>query len=160
ARYVQAAVQRAVPPDGRPITSDVIDPAGVNTRRNLVVYGSNAMNIRATLPAFGSVLLACLLMSADTFAAQRFKWWQDDVVKRKVGLTDEQTKKIEEIFMASMPDLAKSKQELDRLEQELFPFADSTTDDAALRQRIDRVETARAELNKKRTLMLVRMRRV
>ena len=118
------------------------------------------MNNRALFPLFGSVLLALLVVSLSAGAPQRSKWWQDENVKRKVGLTDDQARKIEDIFMASMPDLARSKRELDRLERELVSFADSSADEVALRQRIDRVETARAELNKLRSMMLFRMRRI
>jgi Spy/CpxP family protein refolding chaperone len=113
-----------------------------------------------TLSRLGPLLLGLLLLISGTVEAQRFKWWQDEGVVRQVGLTAKQAKKIEDIFKGSMPDLIKAKQELDRLEQELIPFADSSTDDAGLRERVDSVETARAELNKRRSLMLLRMRRV
>lgn len=118
------------------------------------------MSHRATLSCLGSLLLALLLLAPQTVEAQRFKWWQDEAVQRKVGLTGDQTKKIEDIFTTSMPDLVKAKQELDRLEQDLIPFADSSNDDVALSQWVDRVETARAELNKRRSVMLFRIRRV
>lgn len=115
---------------------------------------------RLVLPRVGPLLLGLLLLIPGAVEAQRFKWWQDEAVKRHVGLTDKQAKKIDNIFKASMPDLVKAKQELDRLEQDLIPLVDSATDDAELRERVDRVETARAELNKRRSLMLLRMWRV
>jgi Spy/CpxP family protein refolding chaperone len=116
---------------------------------------------RATpLSRFGPLLLGLLLLIPGTVEAQRFKWWQDEGVVRQVGLTAKQAKKIDDIFKGSMPDLVKAKQELDRLERDLIPFVDSATDDSELRERVDRVETARAELNKRRSLMLLRMRRV
>jgi Spy/CpxP family protein refolding chaperone len=115
---------------------------------------------RTTLSRFGPLLLGLVLLIPATVEAQRFKWWQDEGVVRQVGLTPKQAKKIDDIFKSSMPDLIKAKQELDRLEQDLIPFADSSTDDAGLRERVDGVETARAELNKRRSLMLLRMRRV
>lgn len=115
---------------------------------------------RLTLPRVGPLLLGLLLLIPGAVEAQRFKWWQDEAVVRQVGLTAKQAKKIDDIFKASMPDLVKAKQELDRLEQDLIPFVDSATEDAELRGRVDRVETARAELNKRRSLMLLRMRRV
>ena len=114
---------------------------------------------RSTLSRVGPVLVGLFLLSG-TVDAQRFKWWQDDAVKRQIGLSAKQTKKIDDIFNVTMPDLFKAKQELDRLESDLIPFVDSSTDDAELRDRVDRVETARAELNKRRSVMLLRMRRV
>jgi Spy/CpxP family protein refolding chaperone len=112
----------------------------------------------ATLPRVGSVLLGLLLMTPWTLEAQRFKWWQDESVKQEIGLSARQTRKIDGIFNASMPELIKAKRELDRLERELMPFVDSATDDAGLVARVEAVEMARAELNKHRSVMLLRMR--
>lgn len=112
------------------------------------------------LRAWPWLLGLVIILASGTIEAQRFKWWQDDSVKRQVGLSAKQAKKIDDIFNASMPELVKAKRELDRLESDLIPFVDSSTDDAGLRERVDRVETARAELNKHRSVMLLRMRRV
>lgn len=115
---------------------------------------------RIMLRRVGPLLLGLLLLSPGAVEAQRFKWWQDEAVMRQVSLTAKQAKKIDDIFRASMPDLVKAKQELDRLERDLIPLVDSATDDAELEERVDRIETARAELNKRRSLMLLRMRRL
>src|SRR5688572_14133874 len=114
---------------------------------------------RFTLPRVGPLLFGLVLLVPGTVEAQRFKWWTDEAVTRQIGLTAKQTKKIDDIFRGSMPELSKAKEELDRLERELSPLVDSSTDEE-LRQRVDRVETARADLNKRRSVMLLRMRRV
>jgi Spy/CpxP family protein refolding chaperone len=106
------------------------------------------------------LLLGLLGLFPGRVEAQRFKWWQDEGVSQQIGLTPKQAKKIDDIFNAAMPDLFRAKHELDRLEQELVPYVDSSHDDAGLRDRVESVETARAELNKHRSVMLLRMRRV
>ena len=118
------------------------------------------MSTRTTLPCLIAVLLGALILLPANVEAQRFKWWHDDTVKRHVGLTAKQTKKLDDIFNGSMPDLAKAKHELDLIERGLVAFADSSNDDAELRDRVNRVETARAELNTRRSVMLFRMRRI
>jgi Spy/CpxP family protein refolding chaperone len=106
------------------------------------------------------VVLATVLTVTPDVSAQRFKWWQDEAVQKRFNLTREQAKRIDEIFNNSLPDLRHAKEELDRLEHDLVPLADGSNDDATLKQQVDRVETARAELNKARSLMLLRIRRV
>ena len=92
-------------------------------------------------------------------AAQRFKWWQADQVQRELGLTKEQSARLEEIFQSYLPSLRRQKDTLDIAERD-FNRLVAKGDHAATLAQVDVVEQARAALNKTRSLQLVHMRRV
>jgi Spy/CpxP family protein refolding chaperone len=88
------------------------------------------------------------------------KFWQGET-KTELGITNQQSAEIEQIFRATLPKLEASKDKLDKLEAALSQtIRDNTADLAAVAQQVDRVESVRAELYKTRTLMLYRMRGV
>lgn len=103
------------------------------------------------------VLVVALLLAAPA-AGQGFKWWQSDVYKRELGLTTEQSRRLEEIYQAAVPSLKEQKRALDQAETEFERLVEKG-DDGAVMEQVGRVEIARAELNKSRTMMLLRMRR-
>ena len=103
-------------------------------------------------------LLMLLALSVGPASAQGFKWWQDDQFKRELGLTTEQSARLEEIFQKSLPGLRRQKEALDRAQAE-FDRLVERGDDATVMEQVSAVEGARAELNKTRTIMLLRMRR-
>lgn len=104
-----------------------------------------------------AVLLLFVVIAAPA-AAQRGKWWQNDRVQRELGLTVEQSTRLEEIFQKSQPIL---RQQMEKLKQAEVAFDKvvETGDDAEVMRQADVVEAARAEMNKARTMMLLRMRR-
>jgi Spy/CpxP family protein refolding chaperone len=105
--------------------------------------------------------LLTLLVWAPAGEAQSFKWWKADRFLKELKLTPDQSTRIEAVFQAAQPALRAQKRALDKLEDELSNMIhDTTVDEAELEQFIDRVESARADLSKSRTLMLVRMRRI
>jgi Spy/CpxP family protein refolding chaperone len=88
------------------------------------------------------------------------KFWQGET-KTELGITNQQSMEIEQIFRATLPKLEASKDKLDKLEAALSQtIRDNTADLATVAQQVDRVESVRAELYKTRTLMLYRMRGV
>jgi len=88
------------------------------------------------------------------------KFWQGDT-KTELGITNQQSAEIEQIFRATLPKLEATKDKLDKLEATLSQtIKDNTADLATVAQQVDRLETVRAELYKTRTLMLYRMRGV
>jgi len=88
-------------------------------------------------------------------------WWKSEEVVKELGLTADQSARIDKIFQATRPELRQEYDELDRLEAKLSRLIDGDTiDETALARQIDRVETARANANKTRSLMLWRMRQV
>jgi Spy/CpxP family protein refolding chaperone len=108
------------------------------------------------VPAVCAVVL--LLSSTVVSAAQAFKWWQADAVIKELGLSPEQTRRLEDIFQKSLPRLKAQKTTLDEAEAQ-FDRLLERGDEAAMEQ-INVVEAARAELNKSRNQMLFAMRKV
>jgi Spy/CpxP family protein refolding chaperone len=105
--------------------------------------------------------LFALFAWAPGTEAQSFKWWKDERFLKELALTPDQSSRIESVFQAAQPALRAQKRALDKLEDELSDMIhDSKVDEAELEQFIGRVEAARADLSKSRTLMLVRMRRI
>ncbi|MBI2835392.1 MAG: periplasmic heavy metal sensor [Acidobacteria bacterium] len=113
-----------------------------------------------------AIILALTLLPVTGSAGQEHKqrqehkWWQSDRFKAELGLSVAQSQQIEEVFQASLPKLRAAKKDLDGREAELSKLvADGATSETQIVQQIDRVEAARGELSKARTLMLFRMRR-
>ena len=110
------------------------------------------------LPGRVLLALATVLVFAASASAQGFKWWNSEQYKRELGLTADQSRRLEEIFQAALPDLRVHKKTLDDAEAEFNRLVQHEDEKAVLAQ-VDHVEAARAQLNKARTLMLLRMRR-
>lgn len=92
---------------------------------------------------------------------QRRKWWQDEQFKTELGLTAHQSESVEATFQSSLPKLRAAKQQLDALEADLSKLIrERTADESVVAAQIDKVEAARAELSKTRTLMLYRIHRI
>jgi len=88
------------------------------------------------------------------------KFWQGET-KTELGITNQQSAEIEQIFRSTLPKLEATKDKLDKLEAALSQtIRDNTADLASVAQQVDRLEGVRAELYKTRTLMLYRMRGV
>jgi Spy/CpxP family protein refolding chaperone len=92
-------------------------------------------------------------------AAGQGKWWQSEEYKRELRLTPEQSKKLEDVFQAAVPSLKSLKKALDQAESE-FERLLERGDDGSVMDQVERVEAARAELNKSHTLMMLKMKRV
>lgn len=111
-------------------------------------------------PKIAGRVLATLLIVAGAMPAlaQRgFPWWKDDKVVRELGLTPDQSTKIDNIWRETMPQLRTSNEELDRQEAELSRMISINADEPSVNRQIDRVESVRASLNKARTLMILHM---
>jgi len=104
------------------------------------------------------VLLVASVFGPTAVSAQGFKWWQSDRYKAELLLTAEQSRRLEEIFQNALPGLRTQKKALDAAEAELERLV-QRGDDSAVMAQVARVESARAELNTSRTLMLLKMRR-
>src|SRR5262245_36938323 len=92
-------------------------------------------------------------------SGQGSKWWQSEQYRREGGLTSEQSKRLEDIFQAAVPTLKSLKKSLDQAESE-FERLVERGDDGSVMDQVERVEAARADLNKSHTMMMLRMRRV
>ncbi len=108
-----------------------------------------------------AILLGGGQLSGQEPQAQRRKWWQDEQIKNQLGLTEQQSASVEAIFQNAIPKLKAAKEQLDGLEAELSRLIrERTAEESVVSAQIDRVEAARAELSKNRTLMLYRIHRV
>jgi Spy/CpxP family protein refolding chaperone len=114
------------------------------------------------------LLAALLLLTAAPALAQRapdppgrpFAWWKSEPFKRELGLTAEQSTRIDRIWETTRPELRQEWDELSKLEDRLSHLIQTNADETVLTRQIDRVETARANANKTRSLMLVQMLKV
>ena len=105
--------------------------------------------------------LLTLLVGGAAAMAQNFKWWKDERFVKELALTPDQSSRIDTVFTNAQPALRAQKRALDKLEDELSTMIhDAKVDEAEIEQFVGRVEAARAELGKTRSMQLVRMRRV
>ena len=128
-----------------------------------------------TIPLRLHVVVAALLFSAVPVLAQPpprradarpqdpprpFAWWKSEPFKKELGLTADQSTRIDKIWETTRPELRQEWDELSKLEAKLSRLIQVDADEAVLTRQIDRVETARANANKTRSLMLVQMLKV
>ena len=87
---------------------------------------------------------------------ERWKWWLYD--RAELGINDQQSASINAIFESTLPKLRETRQELDRAEEEMARIIkEHKADLAVVSGQLDRLESARSQHNKTRTLMLYRM---
>ena len=113
------------------------------------------LSVTATL-AFVTALVWIAPLAAGQ---QGVKWWQSDRYKKELGLTTEQTRRMEEIFQKALPQLKAQKSGLDEAEAKFERLVERGDDNVVMEQ-INVVEAARADLNKSRAVMLYGMRKV
>ena len=76
---------------------------------------------------------------------ERWKWWLYD--RAELGITDQQSTAINQIFESTIPKLRETRQELDRAEEELSrTIKEHKADIAVVSGLLDRVESARSIL--------------
>ncbi|MGQ0736024.1 MAG: Spy/CpxP family protein refolding chaperone [Acidobacteriota bacterium] len=91
--------------------------------------------------------------------AQRSKWWKDERFQKELALTPDQILRIEAVFQAAQPALRARQRALSKLEDELSQLIlQARAESPEVEHFVDRVEAARAELGKTRTMMIFRMR--
>ena len=101
------------------------------------------------------------LLSVVPAAGQGFKWWQSERFQRELALSADQSTRLEQVFQALQPLLQTQKATLDKHEAALSRvIADPKTDEAQVLMAVERVEAARSELARSRTLLTFRMRRI
>ena len=116
------------------------------------------MKIPTFLGRVSALLALVFALSAPVLA--QGKWWQaDHRYFRELKLTTEQSRRLEEIFQQSLPTLRAHKTTLDKAEKQ-FDVLMERGGDQAIMEQLNHVEIARAELNKARTMMLLRMKNV
>lgn len=87
------------------------------------------------------------------------RWWKDPQRVEKLGLTAEQQKKMDDVFLLSRLKLIDLTASLDKEEAILEPLVSADPPDAEkIRAQINRVADARAELEKANANMLLGLR--
>ncbi|MBM3780630.1 MAG: periplasmic heavy metal sensor [Acidobacteria bacterium] len=138
------------PPTGR------VYGRSVNTAAALCVVTAKSMALSRWVCAVAACLLSVLPASG-----QGFKWWQSERFQRELALSADQSTKLEQVFQALQPLLQTQKEALDKHEAALSRvIADPKTDEAQVLVSVERVEAARSDLARSRTLLTFRMRRI
>ena len=111
------------------------------------------------------VCLALSLLAAGFWAtpadAQRFRWWKDDRYIKELSLTPDQSSRIEAVFQAAQPALRAQQRALATLEDELSKLVmEARVEESEVDLFVGKVEAARADLAKTRTMMIYRIRRI
>jgi Spy/CpxP family protein refolding chaperone len=107
--------------------------------------------------AVGVLVALAAPLHAQSFG---FSWWKDAQFQRDLGLTPDQTAKIDAIFQSTISLLRQKKADLDRQEDELSRMIAAGADESLVTRQVDKVESTRASMNKMRTLMLLHERQV
>jgi len=103
--------------------------------------------------------IAVLFFLSAPVGAQGVKWWMSDTYKKELGLTADQSRRLEEVFQAALPTLRTQKKALDDAEQQ-FQQVMQRGNYSSVMEQVDHLEAARANLNRTRTMMLVNMRKL
>jgi Spy/CpxP family protein refolding chaperone len=89
-----------------------------------------------------------------------FAWWKDAQFQRELGLSTDQSARIDAIFQAAISELRPKKAELDKQEDLLSQQIAAGADETLVTRQVDKVEAIRGHMNKMRTLMLLKERQV
>jgi Spy/CpxP family protein refolding chaperone len=81
-------------------------------------------------------------------------------LRQQLGITDGQSKAVDEIWQKMLPDLRKLREQLDKLESALSNMIQDGAVESTVTAQIEQVENTRSQLNKGRTLMLYRMNKL
>jgi Spy/CpxP family protein refolding chaperone len=110
--------------------------------------------------AFASAALLLALATPVRAQSFGFPWWRDAQFQKELGLTADQSKRIDDIFQATVPVLRHKKEDLDQQEAELSRLIAANADEQVVTRQVDKVEALRSHLNKNRTLLLLHIRQV
>jgi Spy/CpxP family protein refolding chaperone len=87
-------------------------------------------------------------------------WWIDPQLRQQLGITDAQSKAVEEIWQKSLPELRKFRDQLNALEDQVSKMIQDGAPEASVVAQIDQTENTRAQFNKARMLMIYRMNKL
>jgi Spy/CpxP family protein refolding chaperone len=87
-------------------------------------------------------------------------WWIDPQLRQQLGITDAQSKAVEEIWQRSLPELRKYRDQLNALEDQVSKMIQDGAPEASVVAQIEQTENTRAQANKARMLMIYRMNKL
>jgi Spy/CpxP family protein refolding chaperone len=113
-------------------------------------------------PLAVALLCAAFLLPSPSRAADlpEGKWWKHPRVAAEINLTPDQVREMDDIFARARPKLVDGRAELEKRDGDLQEAIDSNADRREIEARIGAVETARANLQKTRILMVLDMKQV
>ena len=116
---------------------------------------------RPLLRSLAALCAAVLVLTSAASAqpSKPSKWWQNEKFIKELGLTQEQTRTLENIFQTSLPNLRALKTTLDEADAE-FERRWERGDEGPIMEQVHRVEAARTALNIARQMQLLSMRKV
>ena len=97
---------------------------------------------------------------AGTQGNPRWQWWKDEKFRGEVGFSLAQASEIDRIVMSTLEQMRPLRREVDQLDKDIEKMIVESADIIVFKQQVEKVEARRAELNKMRTVMLYRIRRV
>lgn len=90
--------------------------------------------------------------------SNRWKWWINPEHRKELGITDQQSAQIEQIFESSFPPQRAKYREAEKLESELSRMLkESVADVPTVTAHVERLEKLQAERRAMRTVMLYRI---
>jgi Spy/CpxP family protein refolding chaperone len=88
----------------------------------------------------------------------RWKWWLNPDSRKEFGITDQQSKLVDQVWQQYAPTQRQNWQTLEQEEAVLAQMIkDSTATVPAVKAQVEKVEKLRADVNATRTVMLYRM---
>jgi Spy/CpxP family protein refolding chaperone len=88
-------------------------------------------------------------------------WWKNPEVVQKIGLTDDQSQRIDKVFQDFRAKLVDLHSNLEKQEAQLKPLVDADSpDDGAVMAQVDRVAQARIALERANASMMLAIRHV
>jgi Spy/CpxP family protein refolding chaperone len=88
------------------------------------------------------------------------KWWIEAESRKELGITDQQSAQIEQVWQRSLGQRAETRDRLEKAEAILEKMILEAADEAAVVAQLDKVEAARSEANKARVLLLYRINKL
>lgn len=120
--------------------------------------------LAARILLVGAVALAMAALPAALLAQADIpdgKWWKRPRLAAEINLSPQQSRDIETIFVRTRPKLIDLRADLEKKQLALqVSMEDQTVDRRHVEKEIEAVETARAELQKARALMILDMKQV
>jgi len=96
--------------------------------------------------------------SADQDGPPRWKWWLHPDTRKELKLSDQQSKKINEVWESTAPQLREKWHELEQFEESLAKtLKEYTAPVPVVQQQVEKIEKLRADNNATRTVMIYRM---
>lgn len=124
------------------------------------------MSARGWFPLSAAfALLAVLLLlpagaSTQDGGGHGRKWWKDASFRQQLGLSDDQSTRIDEIYQSTVPRLRDQYDESHAEEKQLQKLIAANEPESVVSTQIDKMEAAHCKASKTRLLMLYEMRMV